>query len=143
MLLAWVNWEFKAFVNAEQSFSMYIPYADTTMSNVDAEHMGETKSAHCEWTALYSASPVRFAMFSPDAKFVVAQIWFMSPAMSSVPNVLNDWLFADDNTSRIPVSFAAESDVSLADSAANSPSDAVSMALTSSAVLGITSIFKL
>ena len=75
VLLAWTNWVSNAFSNAEQSFSMYMPYADTTMFSVDwLAHCSLTKSTHWACTALYNDSPVKFAMFWPDAKSVVAQI---------------------------------------------------------------------
>lgn len=67
---------------------MYIPYADTTILRVDFElQFGIAISAHWAWTALYNGSPVRFAMYAPDAKSVVAHISFMSPPASSVPAV--------------------------------------------------------
>lgn len=64
----------KVVASAEQSFSMYIPYADITMFNIDEGHCVFTISEHCAFTALYSGSPVRFAILAPFAKSVVAQI---------------------------------------------------------------------
>lgn len=64
----------------------------------------------------------------------------MSPAMSSVPSVFNAWCLADDKTSLMPANCWADADLS--SMMANSPSVAFSMACTSSAVFGITSIFK-
>lgn len=140
-LLVWTNWASSAFINVEQSFSMYIPYAEITMSSVDdVGQLSAIKSTHWECTALYNGSPVKFAMFEPDARFVVAQIWFMSPAMSSVPRVDRAWDWDDDKTALMPASFCAASDVSIF--IASSPSLAFSMAFTSSAVLGMTSMFK-
>ena len=81
-------------------------------------------------------------MFAPSAKSVVDQIAFMSPAMSSVPLVDSDLDFALLKTSLIPLRACADLELSCADDAASSPSLAVSMAFTSAAVLGITSIFK-
>ena len=81
-------------------------------------------------------------MFAPSAKSVVDQIAFMSPAMSSVPLVDSDLDFALLKTSLMPLRAVADADLSRADDAANSPVLAVSMALTSAAVLGIISIFK-
>lgn len=126
-----------------QSFSMYMPYADTTMFSVDVDaQLFDTISAHWACTALYNCSPVRLAMFAPDVKSVVAQIAFISPAMSNVPWVDSDLDFALAKMSLIPLSCFAELDVSLDVAAAFSPSDAVSIALTSAPVFGITSIFK-
>lgn len=79
-------------------------------------------------------------MFSPDAKFVVAHIWFMSPAISNVPSVDNAWDLVEDKTSLMPANVCADCESSSV--MASSPSLADSMALTSAAVFGITSIFK-
>ena len=79
------------FIIVEQSFSIYIPYADITMARVVfVAQYSETNSEHCACTALYSDSPVRLAILTPPVKSVVAHIEFMSPAMSSVPWVDND-----------------------------------------------------
>ena len=122
---------------------MYIPYADTTMFNVDCDgHWGATNSTHWAWTALYSDSPVRFAIVAPDVKSVVAHIAFMSPAISSVPSVDSDFDFVPDKTALIPASCWDDADVSFAVAATVSPSVAVSIALTSAAVLGMTSMFR-
>lgn len=64
----------------------------------------------------------------------------MSPAMSSVPSVVNACDFDDVNTSLMPASFCADAELSSV--IASSPSLAFNIALTSSAVFGITSIFK-
>ena len=75
MLFAWFNWVSRALYNVVQSFSMYMPYADTTMFSVALDgHWAEINSTHWAWTALYNASPVRFDIFAPDAKSVVAHI---------------------------------------------------------------------
>lgn len=138
-----VNFLSSAVANALQSFSIYIPYADTTMFSVErVEHWFATSSAHWACTALYSGSPVRFAIWAPDAKSVVAHIAFMSPAMSSVPWVDSALDFVLDKTSLIPASCCALADVSLVADAFDSPAVALSIALTSAAVLGITSIFR-
>lgn len=148
-MLRIVPWAVASFLssavnNVAQSFSIYIPYAATTIFNVlfDGQR-SETKSAHWLCTALYNGSPVRFAMFAPDAKSVVAQIAFMSPAMSNVPDVDNEFDFVFAKTALIPASFWADDDLSRAVLAADSPAVAVIMALTSAAVFGITSMFRL
>lgn len=142
-MFAAVNFLFSAFVSVAQSFSIYIPYAATTIFNVASdEQFPETNSAHWAWTALYNDSPVRFAMFAPDVKSVVAQIAFISPAMSNVPAVDSDFDFVLVNTSLMPANFWADAELSFVVVAAVSPLVAFSMAETSAAVLGITSMFR-
>lgn len=110
---ALVNFLSSSFINIEQSFSIYIPYADTTIVCVDwSGHLSMTICEHWAWTALYKASPVRLAMFVPPAKSVVDQISFMLPAISSVPWVDRDLFFVFDKTSLMPASWDALSDLS-------------------------------
>ena len=120
-----------------------MPYADITMFRVawDA-HWSATSSLHWLWTALYSASPVRFAIWAPDVKSVVAHIAFMSPAISNVPWVDRALDLVFDKTSLMPASFCALADVSFFDDAIASPWVAFSIAFTSPAVFGITSMFR-
>lgn len=81
-------------------------------------------------------------MFTPPVKSVVAQMAFMSPAISRVPWVDNDLFFVFDNTELIPASFDALDDMSLAFDWAISPPVADSMAPTSAADLSITDMFR-
>lgn len=90
--------------------------------------MSKTIWLHWAWTALYSGSPVKFAMLAPSAKSVVCQICFMSPPMSSVPAVDNAWDFAWLNIELIFFNCIAESDVSLAEDASASLLDALVIA---------------
>ena len=74
-MFALVNCLSRLFISNEQSFSMYIPYADVAMSNIVSEgHCVDTICAHCACTALYNDSPVRFDMFVPPARSVVDHI---------------------------------------------------------------------
>lgn len=82
-------------------------------------------------------------MFAPDAKSVVAQIAFISPAISSVPDVDNEFDFVLVKTALMPANFCADDELSCTVDAAVSPAVAFIIALTSAAVLGITSIFRL
>lgn len=66
----------------------------------------------------------------------------MSPAISNCPWVDNADFFVFDNTSLMPSNWAAAADVSFLVVAAFSPAVAVSIALTSAAVFGITSMFR-
>lgn len=132
-----------AVANTVQSFSIYIPYADTTMLSRDCvPHVAATISAHWLCTALYSVSPVVFAMLAPDVKLVVAHIAFISPAISNVPAVDSDLLFVFASTELIPARVEFDADVSLAFVAAISPAVDVSMALTSAAVFVMADIFR-
>ena len=143
LLLAAVNCVSRLLINAEQSFSMYMPYADTTILRVDSEpHCDATISEHWACTALYNASPVRLDMFVPPIKSVEFHIAEISPAMSSVPWVDKACFFVLAKTALMPASFFALSDVSWAFSWADSPAVADVIALTSAAVLSMTYIFK-
>lgn len=98
----------------EQSFSMYMPYADVTIfSVVVSAHLSAIMLVHCAWTALYSASPVRLAILAPPVKSVVAQMAFILPAISSVPWVDKDLVLDFDKTSLMPASCNAADDLSL------------------------------
>lgn len=132
----------KFVANVAQSFSIYIPYADTTIFNIDDEHCAVTICVHCALTALNKLSPVRFAMFAPFAKSVVAQIDFMSPPASNVPAVDNDFDFVFDKTSPIALNCCADADLSFVRDNVCSPVDADVMAATSAADLLIMSKFK-
>ena len=79
---------------------------------------------------------------TPPVKSVVAQIEFMSPAISNVPWVDNDCFFVPDKTSRMPDNWDDAADESLVTDCANSPDDADSIALTSLAVLSMTDRFR-
>ena len=126
-----------------QSFSMYMPYAETTILSVASDaQLSLTSSAHWACTALYNASPVRLDIFVVAARSLVAHTALISPAMSSVPSVDIDLVRVFDKTSLIPARLFDASDVSLIVVAMVSPAVAFSMALTSAAVLGITSMFK-
>ena len=126
-----------------QSFSIYIPYADTTIFNVFCDgQRSATNSAHWEWTALYSDSPVRFAMFAPDIKSVVFQICFMSPPISNWPAVDRAFARVPANTSLIAVNFFDDSELSRVFDNFNSPSLADNIALTSAGVFNIASILR-
>ena len=105
MAFAFVNFLSNSFINKEQSFSMYMPYADTTIVCVDwSGHLSMTIWEHWACTALYKASPVRLAMFVPPARSVVDHISFMFPAMSRVPWVDKDLFLVFDKTSLMPAS---------------------------------------
>lgn len=131
--------ESKLFDRVVQSFSMYIPYAETTMFRVDLDsHVSATIWLHWAWTALYNDSPVRFAIFAPLARSVVCQICLMSPPISTMPAVDNDFDFAWDRIEPILDNCFADSDVSLDDDAMYSPDVAFIIALTSAADLSIT-----
>jgi hypothetical protein len=121
---------------------MYIPYADITIFNTDYGHASDTISAHWAFTALYNGSPIKFAMFAPDAKSVVDHIDDMSPPASNVPDVDKDLLFALARTELIAFNFLLDADVSFVDDAVCSPMDADVIARTSSADFVITSRFK-
>ena len=66
----------------------------------------------------------------------------MSPAMSNLPWVDNDFVFVPDNTDVMLDSCFALSDVSLVLAWAISPSVADNIAVTSAPVLVMTSMFK-
>lgn len=132
----------KFVANAAQSFSIYIPYADITIFNIDDEHCDVTISEHWALTALYKLSPVRFAMFAPFAKSVVVQIDLMSPPASNVPAVDKDFVLVFSNISPIALNCWADADLSWAVVAINSPVVADVMAATSAADFLIMSKFK-
>ena len=95
----------KLFTSSVQSFSIYMPYADTTIVCVDwSGHLSMTIWEHWACTALYKASPVRLAMFVPPARSVVDHISFMFPAISRVPWVDKDLFLVFDKTSLMPAS---------------------------------------
>ena len=143
MLFAAFNFLSSEFIIAEQSFSIYMPYADTTMSRfVFVPQRSITISEHCACTALYNGSPVRLAIVLPPVRLVVDQIALMSPAMSRVPWVDKDFFFVLDKTALIPDNCFALSDLSTVFSWVSSPSVADSIALTSWAVLVMTLMFR-
>lgn len=73
---------------------------------------------------------------------MVFQICFISPPMSNCPAVDRAFERVPAKTSLIAVNFFADSDLSRVFDNFNSPSLAVSIALTSAGVLSIASIFK-
>ena len=76
-------------------------------------------------------------MFAPSAMFVVFQMSFMLPPISSVPAVDNDSDFALFKIALIFDSCCPDADVSLAEDAIASPVVAFIIALTSAADLSI------
>ena len=143
-VFVFVSFLSSALINNEQSFSMYMPYADTTMVWVGVSgHLSITICEHWACTALYNASPVRFAMLVPPVRFDVDHMELMSPAISSVPWVDNDLFLMFDNTALMPDNALALLDVSLVADWAYSPAVADVMAFTSAAVLSMTVMFKL
>lgn len=122
-----------------QSFSMYMPYADTTIFNIDLDsHVCATIWLHWACTALYNDSPVRFAMFAPSAILVVFHICLMSPPISNVPDVDKDWDLALDKTELMLANCLADSESSLEYDAITSPLVADIIAETSAADLSMT-----
>ena len=73
--LAAVSLSSRVFISKEQSFSIYIPYADMTIFCIDSSgQLGAAISIHWACTALYSGSPVRLIMFAPPVKSLAAHI---------------------------------------------------------------------
>ena len=143
MLLAVVNFLSRLFIINEQSFSIYMPYADITIFWVVLSgHLSAVSSVHWLCTALYNASPARLAIFTPPAKSVVDQMEFMSPAMSKVPWVDRDFVLVLDKTSLMPASCWAAPELSLITDWVSSPLDADNIAWTSADVLLITARFR-
>ena len=97
---------------------------------------------HCALTALNKLSPVRFAIFAPFAKSVVAQMDFMSPPASNVPAVDNDFVLVFDKTSLIAFNCCTDAELSFAPANVFSPDVADVMAPTSDADLLMISRFK-